>query len=128
MNLTTVDSFDCLFDPELEPKPLPPGFVWKVIYDPTRNADDPGLFFGAYFRFFDLVHSSNEECTWPEGIIFEHKDTGVILRIRNGQIEYPEKKSTLNEIKERREKGGDKRGVIYITIIGNDYDITGENL
>ncbi len=32
----------------------PRGYDWKVIVDPTRSHDYPGLFFGNLFRIFDI--------------------------------------------------------------------------
>jgi hypothetical protein len=32
----------------------PRGYDWKVIVDPTRSQEYPGLFFGRLFRIFDI--------------------------------------------------------------------------
>ena len=38
--------FDYLF-PQAKANPVElRGYVWKVIVDPTRNEDEPGLFYG----------------------------------------------------------------------------------
>jgi hypothetical protein len=48
------------------------GYHLKVIVDPTRTADDPGLFYGGLFRMVDLRLDRDEISTWPDGIVFEH--------------------------------------------------------
>ena len=46
-----------------------PGYSWRVIHDPTRTGEDPGLFFGGHFRSIDielpksLGHSKLEKIT-----------------------------------------------------------------
>ena len=119
MHLTDIDSTDWLMEPEVMSKPLPPGYIWKVIVDPTRLDGDPGLFFGAYFRFIDLVHGKNEPCSWPDGIIFENSETGDFIRILNGRIHYPEKHTTLQEIVSQVNVPQKTRGVICITVSTN---------
>ena len=57
----------------------PKGYFWKVIHDPTRNDVDPGLFFGSYFRLLDIYPDIDEVSSWPDGIIFEHIQTGQQL-------------------------------------------------
>ena len=90
MHLIDLDSLDWLFEIKINSKPLPPGYVWRVIHDPTRTAEDPGLFFGAYFRFIDIVHGKRENCAWPEGTVFENKETQEVLTIYQGRIQYPQ--------------------------------------
>jgi hypothetical protein len=38
-----------------------------VIVDPTRFADEPGLFYGGLFRMVDLRLDRDEKSTWPDG-------------------------------------------------------------
>jgi hypothetical protein len=52
------------------------GYEWKVIIDPTRKCDDPGLFYGRLFRMIDLSLDRDEISTWPDGIVFEHQVAG----------------------------------------------------
>ena len=60
------------------------GYVWKVIVDPTRESDDPGLFFGRLFRMIDFRLDRDEKSTWPEGIVFEHVTSGCHLTFQDG--------------------------------------------
>jgi hypothetical protein len=60
------------------------GYDWKVIIDPTRSADDSGLFYGGLFRMVDLRLDRDEKSTWPDGIVFEHKLTGQRLTFEKG--------------------------------------------
>ncbi len=48
------------------------GYEWKVIVDPTRCCDEPGLFYGRLFRKIDVALDRDEISTWPDGIVFEH--------------------------------------------------------
>ncbi|MBW6474995.1 MAG: hypothetical protein K0B14_17850, partial [Anaerolineaceae bacterium] len=72
----------------LLPQPKEPiehrGYVWKVIVDPTRNNDDPGIFFGRLFRMIDIRLNRDEKSTWPEGIVFENVTSGCQLTFQNG--------------------------------------------
>jgi len=116
LHLTDTISLDWLKELQVIPKPLPPGYIWKVIFDPTRTGDEPGLFYGAYFRFIDLVHGKSEPCCWPDGIVFENADTGDFLEIQNGTIQYPDRLKTLEEIKTPEVRTTPKRDVILITL------------
>ena len=62
------------------------GYDWKVVLDPTRGPEEPGLFFGRLFRMIDLQLDRDEKSTWPEGILFEHVLTGRQLTFRNGKL------------------------------------------
>ena len=62
------------------------GYVWKVIMDPTRVDDDPGMFFGRLFRMIDIRLNRDEKSTWPEGIVFEHITTGCRLTYNDGLL------------------------------------------
>jgi len=71
----------------------PPGYYWKVVVDPTRNGDEPGMFYGGHFRWSDIVLPSgcrNEAqhipCPWPSGTVFEHVRTGERVVIRHGRV------------------------------------------
>jgi len=62
------------------------GYVWKVIVDPTRVDDDPGMFFGRLFRMIDIRLNRDEKSTWPEGIVFEHITSGCRLSYKDGLL------------------------------------------
>ena len=62
------------------------GYVWKVIMDPTRVDDDPGMFFGRLFRMIDIRLNRDEKSTWPEGIVFEHITSGCRLTYIDGLL------------------------------------------
>ena len=62
------------------------GYVWKVIMDPTRVDDDPGMFFGRLFRMIDIRLNRDEKSTWPEGIVFEHITSGCRLSYKDGLL------------------------------------------
>ena len=62
------------------------GYVWKVIMDPTRVDDDPGMFFGRLFRMIDIRLNRDEKSTWPEGIVFEHITSGCRLMYKDGLL------------------------------------------
>ncbi|MAT45040.1 MAG: hypothetical protein CL609_22130 [Anaerolineaceae bacterium] len=62
------------------------GYVWKVIGDPTRNNDDPGIFFGRLFRMIDIRLNRDEKSTWPDGIVFENVTSGCQLTFQNGVL------------------------------------------
>lgn len=62
------------------------GYVWKVITDPTRTEDDPGLFFGRLFRMIDIRLNRDEKSTWPDGIVFEQITTGCRLAYQGGVL------------------------------------------
>ena len=71
------------------PKPIPQipkGYEWKVIDDPTRSGDEPGLFYGKLFRMIDLRLDRDEKSTWPDGIRFEHILTGQRLTFEQGWL------------------------------------------
>ena len=79
-------NFDYLF-PQAKAKPAElRGYVWKVIVDPTRNDDDPGMFFGRLFRMIDIRLNRDEKSTWPEGIIFENVTSGCRLTYQDGLL------------------------------------------
>ncbi len=65
------------------------GYVWKVIIDPTRVDDDPGMFFGRLFRMIDIRLNRDEKSTWPEGIVFEHITSGCRLTYKDGLLMDP---------------------------------------
>ena len=62
------------------------GYEWKVIADPTRDSDDPGVFFGRLFRMIDIRLNRDEKSTWPDGITFEHITTGCRLSYKDGLL------------------------------------------
>lgn len=62
------------------------GYVWKVIMDPTRVDDDPGMFFGRLFRMIDIRLNRDEKSTWLEGIVFENITSGCRLTYKDGLL------------------------------------------
>ena len=70
----------------------PQGYLWKVVVDPTRTGDDPGIFYGAHFRWADIVPPGTDReaqsipCPWPSGTVFEHIKTGERVVIRRGRV------------------------------------------
>ena len=83
-----IKFFDELFPPEFSGYTAPKGYLWKVVYDPTRNGEDPGLFYGSLFRLLDILPTKDEVSPWPERIIFEHTQTGQRLSFVEGQPVY----------------------------------------
>ena len=83
-----INFFDELFPPEFVGYSAPKGYLWKVIYDPTRNGEDPGLFYGSLFRLLDILPTKDETSPWPERIVFEHVQTGQQLSFIEGQPVY----------------------------------------
>ncbi|GAP06185.1 hypothetical protein ATHL_01031, partial [Anaerolinea thermolimosa] len=54
----------------------PQGYYWKVVVDPTRTGDDPGMFYGRYFRWSDIElppsfgrQREDIPCPWPHGTV-----------------------------------------------------------
>ena len=70
----------------------PPGYYWKVVVDPTRSGDDPGMFYGGHFRWTDIVLPGWDEgarkipCPWPNGTVFENVRTGERVVIKRGRV------------------------------------------
>ena len=83
-----IKFFDELFPPEFAGYTAPKGYLWKVVHDPTRNGDDPGLFYGSLFRLLDILPTKDEVSPWPERIVFEHIQTGQRLSFIEGQPVY----------------------------------------
>lgn len=82
------------------------GYDWKVIVDPTRSEDDPGLFYGGLFRMVDLRLDRDEKSTWPDGIVFVHKLTGQRLTFENGKLlDLTNNKVLVRKPRERTRKG-----------------------
>jgi hypothetical protein len=82
-----------LLNPYFQEYPLeqvyrpPKGYEWKVIVDPTRTSDEPGLFYGRLFRIFDIHIYPGEKSTWPNGIIFQNVKSGQKLTFVQGKLE-----------------------------------------
>ena len=73
MSRTNKKNFDYYFEFQGETcRQVPRGYEWKVIVDPTRNAEEPGCFYGRLFRMMDIRVDRDEKPTWPNGIVFEH--------------------------------------------------------
>jgi len=78
--------FDYLF-PQVKANPAElRGYVWKVIADPTRKDDEPGMFYGRLFRMIDIRLNRDEKSTWPEGIMFENVTSGGRLTYQDGLL------------------------------------------
>ncbi len=75
----------------------PQGYHWKVVVDPTRNEDDPGMFYGGHFRWTDIVlpgwgeEARKIPCPWPSGTVFENIKTGERVMIKKGSVVRLEK-------------------------------------
>lgn len=76
--------FDYLFPQAIANSVELRGYVWKVIVDPTRKDDDPGMFFGRLFRMIDIRLNRDEKSNWPEGIVFAHITSGGRLSYQDG--------------------------------------------
>ncbi len=87
MNLT-LKLFDELFPSTFAGRTMPKGYFWKVVYDPTRNGEDLGLFYGSHFRLLDIIPTWDETSPWPDGTVFEHIQTGQQLTFLDGQPHY----------------------------------------
>lgn len=72
------------------PGQAPQGYHWKVVVDPTRTGDDPGMFYGGFFRWSDieLPQACNESipCPFSSGTVFENVKTGERVVIRQGRV------------------------------------------
>ncbi len=79
----------------------PPGYYWKVVVDPTRKGDEPGIFYGGHFRWTDIVLPGWDEearkipCPWPSGTVFENVKTGERVVIRQGKVVRAESSSAV---------------------------------
>ncbi len=68
------------------------GYCWKVVVDPTRTGEEPGMFYGGYFRWSDIVlpgwdaEAGKIPCPWPNGTVFENVKTGERVVIRRGRV------------------------------------------
>lgn len=82
------------------------GYDWRVIVDPTRSENDPGLFYGGLFRMMDLRLDRDEKSTWPDGIVFEHKLTRQRLTFEKGKLfDLTNCKELARKPRERNRKG-----------------------
>lgn len=99
---------DELFPPEFSGYSAPKGYLWKVIYDPIRNGEDPGLFYGSLFRLLDILPTKDEDSPWPERIVFEHIQTGQQLSFIEGQPVYM---NLPEEIIKRRLRNRKNKGI-----------------
>lgn len=70
----------------------PQGYWWKVVHDPTRAGDEPGMFYGGHFRWADIIPPGTDRdtrsipCPWPSGTVFENLKTGERVVIRHGRV------------------------------------------
>ncbi len=51
--MISENDFDFLFSRVRNTPIESRGYLWKVIADPTRKSNDPGLFYGRLFRVVD---------------------------------------------------------------------------
>lgn len=104
-------NFDYLF-PEANANPVEPrGYVWKVIADPTRDEDEPGMFFGRLFRMIDIRLDRDEKSTWPEGIVFEHVASGCRLTYQDGLLMDLSNSKVIQKkprVRDRSQRSGSK--------------------
>ncbi len=84
----TLKLLEDLFPTEFEGRTAPKGYFWKVVVDPTRNGEEPGCFYGSLFRLLDILPTVDEVSPWPDGIVFEHVETGQHLTFVDGQPKY----------------------------------------
>ena len=82
------------------------GYEWKVIVDPTRSKNDPGLFYGGLFRMIDLRLDRDEKSSWPDGIVLEHILTGQRLTFDKGRLfDLTNGKALVRKSRERNRRG-----------------------
>ncbi len=84
----TLKLLEELFPTEFMGRTAPKGYFWKVVFDPTRNDEEPGCFYGSLFRLLDILPTVDEVSPWPDGIMFEHTETGQHLTFIDGQPKY----------------------------------------
>ena len=106
-----IKFFDELFPTEFAGYTAPKGYLWKDIYDPTRNGEDPGLFYGSLFRLLDILPTKDEVSPWPERIVFEHIQTGQRLSFIEGQPVYL---NLPEEIVKRRLRNRKNKSILNI--------------
>jgi hypothetical protein len=86
--LTVLKLLEELYPTRFAGQTVPKGYFWKVVQDPTRNGEDPGLFYGSHFRLLDILPTWDETSAWPEGIVFEHTQTGQRLTFVDNKPVY----------------------------------------
>lgn len=113
MNLTTLNLLDELFPPVFQGLTAPKGYLWKVVRDPTTNAEEPGLFYGSLFRLLDIMPTKDETSPWPDGIIFQHIETGQRLTFENGQPRYlnMHEETVKRQLRNRKDKNAYERSI-----------------
>jgi hypothetical protein len=107
--IMTPSNFDYLLNPVETCSTEPKGYEWKVVQDPTRNGEEPGLFYGRLFRMIDIRLERDEHSTWPDGIIFQHINTrerlafqyGLLIDIDNAMIIHKNKRQQ-SELKKKQ--------------------------
>ena len=105
----TQSNFNYLLPPVDICSSEPKGYKWKVIQDPTRNGEEPGLFYGRLFRVIDIHLERDEHSTWPDGIVFQHINTkerlayqyGLLIDIDNARIIHKNKRKQPESIKKQ---------------------------
>jgi hypothetical protein len=112
LNLT-IKLFDELFPPYFAGRTMPKGYFWKVVYDPTRNGEDPGLFYGSHFRLLDIIPTWDETSPWPDGTVFEHIQTGQQLTFLDGQPHYLNYPMNACKLKTRRTKSQPSTSILH---------------
>ncbi len=102
----TLKLLEDIFPTEFAGKTAPKGYFWKVVVDPTRNGEEPGRFYGSLFRLLDILPTEDEVSPWPDGIVFEHIETGQHLTFSDGQPKYQDyPKGGCRERKRRKQDG-----------------------
>ena len=65
------------------------GYVWKVIMDPTRVDDDPGMFFGRLFRMIDIhLNRTRNQPDWKGSYVNSSpQDADLHIKIARSYVE-----------------------------------------
>ena len=118
----TLKLLEELFPTQFVGKTAPKGYFWKVVTDPTRNDEEPGCFYGSLFRLLDILPTADEASPWPDGIVFEHVETGQHLTFVDGQPKYLDfPKGGCRERQQRKPFSGYAAHAIAET--GVDYQV-----
>jgi len=96
------------------------GYYWKVVVDPTRTGDDPGVFYGGLFRWMDIHLPSacrvKIPCPWPTGTVFENIKTGERVVIRRGRVvKLEEKRGSLSDSSGVSRHSGNRGSRVYVS-------------
>lgn len=97
------------------------GYYWKVVFDPTRTGDDPGIFYGGCFRWSDIQPPTTEAqhipCPWPSGTVFQNVRTGERVVIRRGRVVKERQDSRHCAEGQRRRQDGRSAGTAVPAVL-----------